>query len=155
MPAPFRYDRAWRFARSRAEVWAAISDVRAFPGHWSWLRELDAPGLHAGAVARCVIQSPLPYQLRLEIEVERAVAAEVVETYVRGDLDGPARLDLTDADDGSTVARLSWELEANNGFLRTAARLGRPVLVWAHDRVVDVGVAQFRRVIEPGDPTRT
>jgi len=150
VPAPFRYNRAWRFERPREAVWAAIADVDAFPGRWSWLRELDTPGLHAGAVARCVIQSPLPYQLRLEIEVERAIDGEMIETYVRGDLDGPARLDLRADGAHATIATLSWELEANNGFLRTAARLGRPVLVWAHDRVVDLGVAQFRRVVEPG-----
>lgn len=144
----------WRFERPRDVVWAAIADVGAFPGRWTWLRELDAPGLHTGAVARCVIQSPLPYQLRLEIEVERTVEGELVETYVRGDLDGPARLELASAAPAATIATLAWELEANNGFLRTAARLGRPVLVWAHDRVVDLGVAQFRRAVETDEPAR-
>lgn len=147
VPAPFSYDRSWRFELPRRELWSAFASVRSFPAWWSWLRELDVEGLHAGATARCVIQSPLPYQLRLDIEIERVVELETIETYVKGDLDGPARLDVSSAGDHASVCRLSWELAVNNGLLRTAARVGRPVLVWAHDRVVDVGVAQFRTAL--------
>jgi hypothetical protein len=100
-----------------------------------------------------VIQSPLPYQLRLEIEVERAEPPRAVETYVRGDLDGPARLEIAPASDGST-ARLVWDLELRDRWLRNFAVLGRPLMVWAHDRVVAMGVDQFRRrALEDGaDP---
>jgi hypothetical protein len=86
----------------------------------------------------------VPYALRLDIEVERAEPPFVVETYVRGDLDGPARLELASSGDAST-ARLSWELELRDRMLRQLARVARPVMEWAHDRVVLTGVEQFRQ----------
>ena len=91
-----------------------------------------------------MIRAPLPYFVRLRIEVERTVPAELVETVVRGDLDGSASLAL-EPDGTGTRATLRFDLEVRNQLLRAASLVGRPVLVWAHDRVVDRGVEQFRR----------
>ena len=145
MSAPFAFDRSWDFEEPPEELWAVLSDTDSFPRWWTWLRTLEVPGLEPGAVAEAVIQSPLPYSLRVSIEVERVVAPELVETYVRGDLDGVASLAVTPVAGGGSSARLWWELELRNGLLRGAATIGRPLMVWAHDRIVDVGIEQFRR----------
>jgi hypothetical protein len=107
------------------------------------LERFDAPGLHDGAVAECVIRAPLPYSVRLRIEVERTVEARLVETTVGGDLAGPASLALAPEGTG-TLATLRFDLEVRHQLLRAASLVGRPLLVWAHDRVVDRGVEQFR-----------
>jgi hypothetical protein len=111
---------------------------------WSWLREFETDGLHAGSRARCTIQSPLPYALHCEVQVLAVEPAVSVATQIAGDLRGPARLDLAPADGGST-ARLSWALELGNPVLARLARFGRPMMSWAHDVVVAIGVDQFRR----------
>jgi len=81
------------------------------------------------------------------VEVEPLVA---VVTQVAGDLRGPARLDVAPDPAGST-ARLSWSLELGNPVLSRLARVGRPVMAWAHDVVVALGVEQFRRrALAPG-----
>jgi hypothetical protein len=139
----FHFDRTWVFPMAPEDLWALVSRTHDFPQWWSWLREFDAAGVYDGAQARCVIQSPLPYALRLRIDVERAHAPHLVETYVRGDLEGPARLEIGRTTNGST-ARLVWELDVRDRVLRQVARVARPMMVWAHDRVVAMGVEQFR-----------
>jgi hypothetical protein len=130
-----------------------VNQTGDFRTWWSWLRDFEAPGVYSGARAYCVIQSPLPYALRLDIDVERAEAPSIIETYVRGDLDGPARLEIAPDGDGSSTARLVWELEVCDRVLRRVARVARPLMVWAHDRVVATGVEQFRRrALDHGGP---
>jgi hypothetical protein len=42
-------------------------------------------------------------------------------------------------------ARLVWSLQLRNPVLRSLSVVARPAMVWAHDRVVELGVAQFER----------
>jgi hypothetical protein len=140
---PFHFDRTWNFDVPADELWTVATRTADYRTWWSWLHELDVPGVYAGAQARCVIQSPLPYALRLHIDVERSEPPSIIETYVRGDLDGPARLEIEPQHDGSR-ARLAWELKVCDRFLRRVAYVARPAMVWAHDRVVATGVDQFR-----------
>ncbi|HEX6311021.1 MAG TPA: SRPBCC family protein [Acidimicrobiia bacterium] len=148
MPAPFRFDRRWTFPVTPADLWATVSRTREYPDWWNWLRDFDtdgAPeGLHEGASARCVIRAPLPYALRFTVEVEQVVEAELVDSRIRGDLEGPARLEIAPAGGGCT-ARLAWSLDLRDPVLRRFAVVGRPAMAWAHDRVVDVGVRQFEQ----------
>ncbi len=144
MSAPFRFDRSWNFDTPQDQLWQAFSRTDLYPTWWTWLRSFEAPGLYEGARAHCVIRSPLPYSLHLTIDVERVVVGTLVETIVSGDLSGPARLEIEQAGSGSR-ARLSWQLDIRDGFLRTVAGFGRPLAVWAHDAVVALGVEQFRR----------
>ena len=155
MPAPFRFDRRWTFPVPPHELWATVSRTHEYPAWWSWLRDFDtdgrAEGLHEGATARCVIRAPLPYALRFTVEVARVVEAELVDTHIRGDLDGPARLEIAPVDAGCT-ARLAWSLDLRDPVLRRFARLGRPAMAWAPDRVVDVGGRHFeQRALEGRD----
>src|SRR6188472_1033604 len=117
---PFHFDRTWSFHVPADELWNVATRTDDYRAWWTWLREFDVPGVYAGAQAHCVIQSPLPYALRLDIDVERAEPPTVIETYVRGDLDGPARLEIA-ATDGGSRARLAWELEVCDRFLRRVA----------------------------------
>jgi hypothetical protein len=144
VPAPFRFDRRWTFPVTPDDFWSTIVETGRYEQWWSWLREFDADGLHEGASAQCVIQAPLPYSLHLEIHVDEVVPARSIDTRITGDLVGRARLDLEPRDDGCT-ARLSWSLELRDRWLGRFARIARPAMSWAHDRVVEVGVQQFER----------
>jgi len=76
--------------------------------------------------------------------VDEMRAARAIVTTVSGDLQGPARLEVFGAGQGCT-ARLVWSLTPGSPLLRNLARIGRPAMIWAHDRVVAIGVDQFRQ----------
>jgi len=141
----FDYDRRFEFAVSPDAFWTTVSRTERYPAWWTWLREFESDGLHDGAHTECVIQAPLPYALRVEIDVERVLQPERVETRVSGDLEGPARLEITPTPSGC-AARLVWSLELREPWLARIARVTRPVLTWAHDRVISSGVRQFESV---------
>ena len=151
MPDAFHYDRRFEFAVSPETFWATVSRTERYPEWWTWLREFDSDGLHDGARAKCVIRAPLPYALRVAIHVERAVAPERIETRVTGDLEGPARLEIAPTPSGC-AARLVWSLELREPWLARIARFTRPVLTWAHDRVISSGVQRFEQVALKGAP---
>ena len=145
MPEPFHYDRRFEFDVSPETFWATISRSENYPQWWSWLRQFESDGLRAGGHTECAIQAPLPYALRVSVDIERVVPPERVETRVTGDLEGPARLEIVPTESGC-AARLVWSLELREPWLRRFARVGRPVLAWAHDRIIGIGVRQFERV---------
>lgn len=145
MPATFDYDRRFAFAVSPETFWDTVSQTECYPDWWTWLREFESDGLHEGSHTECVIRAPLPYALRVSIDVERTVHPERVETRVSGDLDGPARLEISPTTSGC-AARLVWSLELREPWLARLARFTRPVLAWAHDRVIDSGVRRFEQV---------
>jgi uncharacterized protein YndB with AHSA1/START domain len=145
VPAAFDYDRRFDFAVSPETFWQTVSRTDCFPDWWTWLRDFESDGLRAGSHTACVIRAPLPYALRVTVDVERVVQPERVETRVSGDLDGPARLEIAPTASGC-AARLVWSLELCEPWLARLARFTRPVLTWAHDRVISSGVRQFERV---------
>jgi uncharacterized protein YndB with AHSA1/START domain len=144
VPAPFQFDRRFELAATPDELWRTLSRTEAYPEWWSWLRRFDGAELAEGSVARCVLQGPLPYSLHVQIHVERVVPGERVDTHVRGDLDGPAWLEIEPADAGS-VARMVWSLHLRDSLLRPLSLVARPLMVWAHDRVIEVGLREFER----------
>jgi hypothetical protein len=145
VPPAFDYDRRFEFAVSPETFWTTVSRTELYPTWWTWLRDFRSDGLHDGAHTECVILTPLPYALRVTVDVERAVPSERVETRVSGDLDGPARLEITPTPMGCG-ARLVWSLELHQPWLARLARFTRPILTWAHDRIISSGVRQFERV---------
>ena len=145
MRSAFVYDKAFDFAVCRDALWDALNDTEQFPQWWPWLRSFDATGekLVPGTVAKCAVRAPLPYTLEFDVRIEQVVAGQSIDTVVSGDLEGPARLEVGGDGDNSS-ARLTWSVELRLPFLSAASRFARPVLLWAHDRIVSTGVEQFR-----------
>lgn len=123
-------------------LWEALTDTSQFPRWWPWLRRLDGDGLVDGGRSECVVRAPVPYSLRFRVEVRALVPGRLVDTWVSGHLDGPARLEVGAHPDGAT-ARLAWSMELRHPVLRQVARVGRPVMEWGHDWVVGTGLDQF------------
>lgn len=140
----FTFDRTFTFAADRERLWAAVTDLDSFPRWWRWLRRFEPDGPVApGTTARCTVHGPTPWPLRFDVQVEEAVVGERIATVVRGDVEGPATLELVDAGGGCTAARLSWSLHLADPRLLRVARVSRPLMVWAHDRVVARGTRRF------------
>jgi Ribonuclease G/E len=88
---------------------------------------------------------PVPYAMRVTVEITDATSRRQVEADVRGDLVGAAALELRDAGAGASEVRVRWTVEMCRPAMRTAARVARPMLIWGHDRVVEATVRRLRR----------
>jgi uncharacterized protein YndB with AHSA1/START domain len=149
VPTPFRFDRGWDFAVTPEQLWSTLEQTDRYREWWPWLKELDITpsgpdgvAFEPGSEARLVIQAPLPYQLHCVVHIDEAEPARRLVAHVTGDLQGPARLELTATASGTT-ARMAWTLEVHSSLLRPLATIARPALAWAHDRIVERGLVQF------------
>lgn len=143
MSTSFRLDRSWVFSVVPGELWQALSRTDDFPAWWSWLKVFDSGGLVEHTTSHCVVRAPVPYALSFDVTILAVVPERLVDTRVSGDLEGPARLEVAPHPVGSE-ARLVWDVRPHSPLLRAAAQVGRPLLEWGQDWVVDTGVRQFR-----------
>jgi len=133
------------FPASTGSLWALLGDTSRYREWWPWIEHLDTgPDPFAvGSRAAFVIRSPLGYRLRCHTTVTGECPGRIVHVVVGGDLSGPASLAVFPHGDGCR-ARVAWTLSLERPLLRNAARVARPAMGWAHDRVVDRGLEQFR-----------
>jgi hypothetical protein len=97
-----------------------------------------------------VVAPPVPYRMRIRVELTQCEPPELIDATVSGDLEGEAHLRLRPAGPNSMV-EVAWTVEMMQRPMRLASRMGgRPLLQWGHDRVVDMTVAGFRRRLESG-----
>jgi hypothetical protein len=147
-PSPYviDYRGVFDFPTRSEELWAAIERADRFEGWWTWLSDfhLVGNGLRKGSVLHGVVAPPLPYRMRLRIDLLECTRPSRIVAAVHGDLEGPAEMLLADQGaDGSRVSA-SWTLEMMQRPMRMAARVAHPALRWGHDRVVEATVRGFR-----------
>jgi hypothetical protein len=135
------YRRQFEFGLSPVELWERLERLDQVEGGWAWLQEfrLEGDPLTAGSVLHGVVVPPLPYRMRLRVELIRCERPEIIDAVVSGDLVGPARLVLRPDGAGSRV-EVHWSVEMMQRPMRLASRFGRPLLQWGHDRVVEMTV---------------
>ena len=143
------YGGSFTFALPPAELWAAIERFDRFPVWWRWLQHFsaDGDGLSDGTVLRGVVAPPVPYRMRVAVELANCHAPTALDARVSGDLRGEASLRVEEADPGSVVT-VAWNVEMMQRSMRLACLAAKPLLEWGHDRVVDMTVAGFRRRVE-------
>jgi uncharacterized protein YndB with AHSA1/START domain len=143
------YRHGFGFALSPERLWAQLEDLDQFERWWPWLTDftVDGPGLAAGSVLSGMVTPPLPYRMSVRIQVVECDRPRLLRAVIGGDLTGPSALHFRPDGDGTWVDA-TWTLEMRQPAMRLASRIGRPLLQWGHDRVVDVTVAGFRRRIE-------
>jgi hypothetical protein len=126
-----------------------MQEVDQFERWWPWLEEfrLEGGSLKVGSVLHGVVAPPLPYRMRLRVEITRSEPPTEIDAVVHGDLEGLASIEIHQTDVG-TRAEVAWTVEMMQRPMRLAARFGRPLLQWGHDRVVESTVAGFRRHLE-------
>jgi len=147
------YRGSFEFPLTPEQLWDTLADPGRYLGWWGWwLRDfgLEGDGLVDGAVLRGVVVPPVPYQMRVQVRLDRCVRPQRIEATVDGDLRGPAQLELT-ATGAGTSASVAWQVEMMQRPMRVAARVAHPLLRWGHDRVVEVTVASFRRHLGGGE----
>ncbi len=143
------YRHGFQFDLTPDHLWERIEEVDQFERWWPWLSEcsLEGNGLTRGSVLRGVVAPPLPYRMRLQVELGECVRPQSIDATVSGDLTGVASLRLRPSE-GGTWAEVAWTVEMQQPAMRLASRFGHPLLKWGHDRVVEITVAGFRRRIE-------
>ena len=144
MPSPFHFARTWKLDATPERFWDTISRTDDYRSWWPWLREFDADGFYEGAQWRAVIQSPLPYALRVQLVLDEVVECRRLAATVAGDIEGRAALDLAPADDGSAID-IEWDMRPRARAMQMAAVLARPLLRWSHEWVLARGLDQFRQ----------
>jgi carbon monoxide dehydrogenase subunit G len=136
------YSGTFDFARAPEDVWEAIGHIERFEGWWWWLGQLrlEGPGLAPGAVLQGLVSPPVPYRMRVRVQLEACEEPTSIDATVGGDLVGPATLRLSPRDGGTRVD-VAWSLEMMQRPMRLAARVAKPLLQWGHDRVVEATVS--------------
>ena len=147
-PYVIEYQRTFRFPIPPEALWDYLERVDRFETRLNWLSEfrLVGDGLRSGSVLHGVISPPVPYRMRVNVDLDVCEPPSLIDAAVHGDLEGHARLRLRPADGGTDVAA-TWAFEMMQRPMRIAARIAHPVLRWGHDRVVEVTVNAFRRHI--------
>ena len=147
MDPNFHFDRTFRFDAPTDAVWRELADIQGYPRWLPCIRQIEGE-LVAGSSAKVLIQAPLPYRLRLGMRVRELEPCARLDVDVTGDLEGPGRLTIRSEPDGSCSVNLAWEVEVRERLLRQARRFGRPIVMWAHDRIVASGLERFRGIVE-------
>jgi hypothetical protein len=140
------YRNDYEFPQSPGGIWDALEEVDHFALWWPWLEEfrLEGDSLATGAVLYGVVAPPLPYRMRVEIELTRCEKPGIIEALVHRDLEGEATIVLCSQGVGAHV-EVAWTLEMMQRPMRMADRMAHPILKRGHDRVVENTVAEFRR----------
>lgn len=139
----------YEFGRPPADLWRALEEVDQFESWWSWLEDfrIDGGSVARGAVLHGVVAPPLPYRMRIRVELSECEPCRRIGALVHGDLEGEAQLEIAEAGTGSEV-EVSWTVEMMQRPMRVASRFAHPLMQWGHDAVVAVTVAGFRRRLE-------
>ncbi len=145
------YRNEFLFDTAPEKLWDLIGQFDQFEHWWPWLTDfrVEGDGLGVGSVLLGTVAPPLPYRMRLRVQLLGCRRPHSIDAVVGGDLVGDARLRLDPAD-GGTRAQVAWTVEMRQPAMRLASRVGRPLLQWGHDRVVETTVAGVRRRIGDG-----
>ena len=98
----------------------------------------------AGSVLHGVVSPPVPYRMRIGVELVRCVPHGAIDAVVHGDLEGTPGCACGPAASGPQ-AEVAWSVEMMQRPMRLASVFTRPILQWGHDRVVEMTVAGFKR----------
>ena len=141
-----RYAGEFWFPVPVEDFWRMIEDFDRYPEWWPWLRDFrtDTAGLVDGNVLRGTIVPPVPYRLHLQVRLYSCVRLSVTKATLGGDLGGQASM-FFDEVHGATRVRVEWTLQMASAPMRLAARVARPLVLWGHDRVVEMAVAGITR----------
>src|SRR5439155_24515746 len=145
-PCVIDYQGAFSFPIPPDELWQAIERVEHFEAWWSWLSDfrLEGGDLKSGSVLHGVVAPPLPYRMRLRVDLDECERPSRIEATVHGDLEGTARLWLDPIGSGTRV-RVARTIGLMQRPMRLAARVAHRVLGWGQDRVGERTVSGFRR----------
>jgi carbon monoxide dehydrogenase subunit G len=149
MPTPpvIAYRGNFDFDVSAGALWESIENAEQFERWWPWLQEFrqEGEGLHAGTVMHGVVAPPLPYRMRVDVELLDCSRPTSIDAVVRRDLEGRASVRIRPRGSSGCTVEAAWSIEMMQRPMRIASLVAHPLLRWGHDRVVETTVRSFRR----------
>jgi carbon monoxide dehydrogenase subunit G len=141
------YRGGFDFAVSASVLWESIEDAEQFERWWPWLQEfsVDGEALRSGTVLHGIVAPPLPYRMRVDVELVDCRRPTSIDAVVRGDLEGRASVLIRPRGSSGCTVEAAWSIEMMQKSMRIASRVAHPLLRWGHDRVVEATVRSFRR----------
>ncbi len=140
--AHFRFETEWSIAAPIGRVFDTLQHPEEFSKWWPSIegsrlvREGDRDGV--GNVAAYKVRSPLLYSLDFETQVVESTRPVRVHSVVSGDLAGTGTYFLDDRGDVTHI-RFNWYVSTTKTWMNVAAFFAKPLLAWAHDRVMREG----------------
>lgn len=149
MSSPYRFKlrQEFRFRDLSAEfLWAKLCERERFGDWWPWMRDLKSRGkdLEPGAGFDFTVVSPLPYKMRLDVEIVDSTRPDLIDARVTGDLEGEAGIELIEESTDVTLAIVHWDVEVRDRAMRVGARVARPLIRWGQDWALRVALERFR-----------
>ena len=111
MAPVIKYAATHRFTLAPVELWDAVERFDWFGGSGSWLQDfrIERRRIAFGIEALGVVAPPLPYRMRVRIDILDCVRYESIDAAVHGDLEGTARLRTRKR--GGTSVEIGWTVE--------------------------------------------
>ena len=141
-------DRRFDFGVAPEELWSTIALTDLYREWWPWLHGFEGTSLQAGESWSCEIRPPVPYAVRVTIDLVEIERPNLVVAAVSGDIAGSARLTIVAAGDGS-VARLRSTLAPRRPLLRGLAAVAPHLVRFGHEWVLDTGGRQLAEHLGP------
>jgi uncharacterized protein YndB with AHSA1/START domain len=147
----FPHDRTFFIGAPIEQVWSTTTSLTELENWWAWLKNfrVSDESLKVGTHFEFAVVTPLPYRLTIAATATEVVEPRLIRADIRGDLKGPAEIELAPVTGGTDVS-LRWEVELMSRPLRIAALASKPLMVWGQDWAVRVAVLGARRNIEHG-----
>lgn len=153
MGSPYFVDYRGRFELPlpAEEAWKFLQRTDLYETWWPWVRDLsvDGPGIAAGTTFSFRVVAPVPYRMRLRVEVDETHSFGA-HGSVTGDLEGEGGIEVRNAGEASTV-ELFYRVTIKQPQMRFAARVAGPLLRWGQTWAIQSALKGFIRHIEgPG-----
>ncbi|MEA2434981.1 MAG: hypothetical protein QOG54_2438 [Actinomycetota bacterium] len=134
------------------DLWDALSRVDLFKTWWPWIKDIHLEGeaLELGSALTFTIDPPIPYRMRVTVDVVESVDGRYLRGDVSGDLHGTGSLRFDESPLGSDVTT-EWKVEVSNPAIKAVIRLARPLLLYAQRWAVEVSLRGFRRYLAERD----
>jgi len=144
----FSFRTVWLIDAPRERVFAALWASQDWPQWWPGLEqavESDPGGSDGvGRRGRYSFRSVFGYSVAFDAVSTLVEPPCLLEAAVSAGFDGRGRWELTEQDSVTRVS-FDWQVTPARGWMRTVGRPLRPVLVLAHDRVMDAGARGLSR----------
>ena len=147
----YSFRTVWLIEASRERIFDALWDAQRWPEWWPGLeRAVEADPGDSGGVGRrgrYSFRSMFGYAVGFDAVSTVVERPRLLEAEVSAGFDGYGRWEL--AEHGSaTEITFVWRVSPAEGWIRTVGRRFRPVLVFAHDRVMDAGAKGLARQLD-------